>query len=180
MGHSYSQAERRNLATVHKQVIKLLISNSMDRQRNRFECGFASVLVSLINDFTGDQMIHQCKNLRWPPVKDTVVSNTISSRRTRLMDRVVRYGVAAQLSDADLYTCMFAISPLVQEIIYANMGRPWESSTDWYIYDIFARVSIISHMPDKLASEDWRLIKEDLKKFTKMNRANKSKFIAIN
>lgn len=107
-------------------------------------------------------MIHQCKNLQWPPVKDTVTSNTISSRRTRLMDRVVRYGVAAQLSDADLYTCMFAISPLVQEIIYANMGRPWESSTDWYVYDIFARVAIISHMPDKLASEDWRLIKEDM------------------
>jgi len=147
MGQRHTRSHNGLMTTFNKQVILLLINPNEPTSRCCLR--LAHDLASIINGFTGNHIIENCKKLKWPEsMVRKIESDAFSSRRTRLMDRIVRYGEAASLSDAEIYTCFYAISPFVDEIMLASYGQEWESVDDWQIYDIYAKFIVLCGILD--------------------------------
>lgn len=142
MGQRHTRSHNGLMATFNNQVILLLINPN--EPTSKCSLRLAHDLASIINGFTGNHIIENCKKLNWPNgMARELESDAFSSRRTRLMDRIIRYGEMASLSDAEIYTCFYAISPLLDEVMRASYGKEWESLDDWHIYDIYAKFIVL-------------------------------------
>jgi len=152
MGQSKGRMNTKKMQTsMYREVVSLLTTAKSPQDGRRLP--LAHDLVSIINSYTGDDIVRYAKECKWGPnvVPEQKNSITNTTRRIRTMDRLVQYASEEGYSYADIYNAFYAISPLMSQIIRLNKGQEWEPSDDWYIYDIYARVALCC-VPNKSIS----------------------------
>lgn len=140
MGSCNNKDAKQTLVTFHHQVVSQLV-----QPRPESECPLklAYHFANIVREFTGDEVVETTKAFNWPENMKTKNTTTISTRRTRLLDRLVRYGEEYQYSHADIYNCFFMVCPHVERIVELNKSQFWESHNDWYVYDMFAKLVLL-------------------------------------
>lgn len=105
-------------------------------------------LADIVREYTGDSIVNGAKAYEWPENMGTNNNTTVNTRRTRILDRVVKYAEEFEYSNADVYNAFFALCPHIESIVRINKGQNWESAQDWFIYDIYAQIALLC-VPNK-------------------------------
>jgi len=149
-------------ANFHRNIVDIL-TNNLSKEDCKLQLAYQ--FTRIIREFTGDQIILSVKQCIWPEsVKATKTSITTSTRRVRMLDRMVFYGKEYKYTHEDMYNAFYCVCPHIEKIIRINKGQTWESNEDWYIYDVFARLVLLC-IPDKsiqFLKAEWELLFADI------------------
>jgi len=157
-----SQKPLRKIVTFHSQVVDVLCRNTPQK-----DCTFqlAYQLTRIIKEYTGQERVEHLKKCKWQTDEPISKPNiTTSTRRIRMLDRMVFYGSQFGYTHEDMYNVFYCVGPHVDKIIRINKGQSWESNNNWYIYDVYAR-SILFCIKEKssdLMEKEWKKLFNDV------------------
>jgi len=102
---------------------------------------FAVHIVQIIEEFTGDHFLNAAKAFHWESI-EVCDDQAFTSRRSRIVDRLVQYATERKFTNTEVYTSFFMICPKIDKIIQFQKRRSWEPHNDWMIYDLVAKVAL--------------------------------------
>jgi len=147
-------------ATFYHQVVSQLC-----HPKPQSECPLklAFYFANIVQEFTGDEIVRGCQSFSWPKNMGVSHSTTVATRRTRVLDRAVKYCELNKFSMEDTYNCLFLICPHVETIVRMNKGQSWEANNDWFIYDVYAQLALLcvpGQAPEGLRERAGALVRE--------------------
>lgn len=146
----------------HRQSFASWITQLLTVPEYRTQCPsrFAVDIVRIIEGYTGDHFLNACKAFHWPFV-EVCSEQAFTSRRSRIVDRVIQYANQRELTNMDVYNCFFMLCPKIDKIIQFHKRRSWEPHNDWMIYDLVAKCAIAC-AGEKLCEEMFEEIRREI------------------